>query len=127
MTTTKRYNIIRISSNETRAVEVTDRQDAIILGTLVGDATIGKRQNTNSWRFKVSHCDAQKGLVDWKYKELKSFSQGNQGPKLCQSGQRFPSWDFYLRSGTYFEELYNLFYIQSIPCYSKKSRWGVAI
>ena len=47
-------------------VEVTERQKAVMWGTLLGDASVDFRQRT----FSLGHCTKQKGYLEWKAKEL---------------------------------------------------------
>lgn len=83
----------------------------MILGCLLGDSNIQKRNN--SYRFRVSHTHKQEGYVNWKYDQLKRLSTRNQPPKKTKTvkdGQTYEGREFYLDSHYCYGELFNLFY-----------------
>lgn len=51
-----------------RTLALNDRQYEIIIGSLLGDATLAK--TSSGYCFRVHHGLAQRELVDWKYAEL---------------------------------------------------------
>lgn len=89
-------------------LKLTSIEEAILLGTLLGDGHIQKRGN--SFRSKICHCEKHKQYVDWKYKHLKRLCDNNHEPKTVYDKNNFASYFFYLQSGTYLEPYHTLFY-----------------
>lgn len=56
-------------------MHVTQRQDAIILGTLLGDGCL-ERNGTHA-RLRLEHGISQKSYLLWKYEELKDIVTGS--------------------------------------------------
>lgn len=54
-----------------RRTPLTTRQWAIVVGSLLGDASLPA--TTAGCCFRVHHCLAQRALVEWKYAELSAF------------------------------------------------------
>ena len=56
-------------------MQINSRQDAIILGTLLGDGCL--EQNGRWTRLRLEHGSSQKSYLDWKKKELKNLITGS--------------------------------------------------
>ncbi len=56
-------------------MRLTKRQDAIIIGTLLGDGCL--EQNGKHTRLRLEHGKYQKSYLLWKFKELKSIMTGS--------------------------------------------------
>ena len=81
-----------------------ERQQEIIAGSLLGDGHLVK--TTCGFAFRVNHSVKQKEYVDWKYRELKMFT--NSPPAVYEKER-----SYYFRSVThhYFDELRRKFYL----------------
>ena len=56
-------------------MQITSRQDAIILGTLLGDGCL---ERNGTWtRLRLEHGSSQKSYLEWKNEELKSLITGS--------------------------------------------------
>jgi hypothetical protein len=87
---------------------LTDYEQALIMGTLLGDAHIQKRKG--SYRLKIEHGIDQKAYVFWKHEKLKRFCTTTQPPKTMISKEGYSTVVFYTTSGKWIEEIYHLFY-----------------
>lgn len=87
---------------------LSEDEEAIFLGNLLGDGHIQKRGN--SYRTKIQHSKSQEDYVLWKYEKLKRLCEGNRPPKSVATKQGQSNVLFYLRSGYYLEKYHNLFY-----------------
>lgn len=89
---------------------LTDYEQALIMGTLLGDAHIQKRKG--SYRLKIEHGIDQKAYVFWKHEKLKRFCTTTQPPKtmISKKGLQYSTVVFYTTSGKWIEEIYHLFY-----------------
>lgn len=56
-------------------MQLTQRQDAIIIGTLLGDGCL--ERNGRNVRLRLEHSKDQKSYLVWKFKELKSIVTGS--------------------------------------------------
>jgi hypothetical protein len=56
-------------------MQLTQRQDAIIVGSILGDGCL--ERNGRYARLRLEHSDKQKSYLLWKYKELKSVITGS--------------------------------------------------
>lgn len=68
-----------------RTIPLTGRQYEIVVGSLLGDATLAA--TTSGYCFRVHHGLAQRDLVDWKYAELRQFVR--TPPRVSGSGYYF--------------------------------------
>lgn len=76
-------------------VNLTDRQKSLILGTLLGDASIEKRWANP--RLRIDHAAQQKAYVFWKYDILQNIA--TRQPHILhekdqRSGKTFARWYF---------------------------------
>lgn len=84
---------------------LTVEEDAVIHGTLLGDAHLQKR-GEGSYRLKIDHSIDQKEYVQWKYRQLKRLCETTQGPTTTtQKG-----YEFYTSSGKYLKRYHDLYY-----------------
>ena len=56
-------------------MDITQRQDAIIVGTLLGDGCL--ERNGHNVRLRLEHGESQKSYLLWKFRELKSIITGS--------------------------------------------------
>jgi hypothetical protein len=68
-----------------RAITFGSRQRELIIGSLLGDATLLK--TTSGYCFRVHHGRRQQDLVDWKYAELADFVRS--APRTSGNGYYF--------------------------------------
>lgn len=90
-----------IKARKARNQRFSDRQQSIVVGSLLGDAYLV--QTTRGYAFRVNHSVVQKDYVDWKYKELEMFvNSAPRSSKQC----------YYFRtvSHPYFSQMRSLFY-----------------
>lgn len=87
---------------QARLVELSPRQQEIVIGSLLGDGYLVR--TTRGRAFRVNHGLAQQAYVDWKYSELCLLT--NSPPR------RSSNKCYYFRtvSHDYFNELYKIFY-----------------
>jgi len=91
-----------------RIEKLTADEEALIIGTLLGDAHIQKRGR--SYRLKVEHSMQQSEYVEWKYKKLQRLCNPGTGPKQSQFKGEYPQMHFYTRSGLWLEPYHEMFY-----------------
>jgi len=97
-------------------VEVTPRQEQIFMGTILGDGNLKKRKGGRNSLFRVSHCEADKDYVFWKYQELGSTGLFLHKPKrrLNNNGfgmeRRSYRWELSSRRHIIFSSFEELFY-----------------
>lgn len=87
---------------------LTQLEEAIFLGTLLGDGHIQKRKN--SYRTKIQHCLKQADYVYWKYNQFKRLSHDHTYPKQLKTKDGSGSYYFFLKSGLYLKKYHDLFY-----------------
>lgn len=87
-------------------VKLTKEEEAILLGNLLGDGHIQKRNN--SYRTKIQHCIKQEDYVRWKYIKLKRLCFDYTFPKKTK--QNSINYYFFLKSGLYLKKYHDLFY-----------------
>ena len=90
---------------------LTDEQQFLIVGTLLGDGCIEKRWRNP--RLRIDHAVAQKDYVFWKYGILKGLT--NQAPHELhdrdnRTGEVFARWYFATRALPQLEFYFQLFY-----------------
>lgn len=95
---------------EQRIEKLTENEEALILGTLLGDAHIQKRGR--SYRLKIAHGIDQLEYVEWKYKNLQRLCNPDGKPKQSLIKNQYGVVHFYLRSGLYLEPYHELFYTE---------------
>lgn len=83
MANRKKYNLLR------RSVHLTNRQRAIIIGTLLGDGSLVETFSKNNLRLQIDHCAAQKEYVFWKYEALKPLVLSSPAYKSINKSWRF--------------------------------------
>ena len=90
---------------------LTDEQEYLILGTLLGDGAIEKRWKNP--RLRIDHASAQKEYVFWKYSILENIA--TREPHILyekdkRSGKIFSRWYFSTKAMPELEVYYRLFY-----------------
>lgn len=89
---------------------ITSYEKALIMGSLLGDAHIQKRNG--SYRLKIEHGSKQKSYVLWKHSKLAFFCQTTKEPVERISTKGYGTFQFYTRSGKWLSTIYHLFYKQ---------------
>lgn len=87
---------------------LTDTESGIIFGTLLGDATLVKRNE--SYRLKIDHGIDQLEFVNWKHSKLKRLCTTTQPPRKITDRRGFENVEFYTSSGLYLKPYFHLFY-----------------
>jgi hypothetical protein len=95
--------------------ELTENERALIMGTLLGDAHLQKRDN--SYRLKIEHSIIQKEYVLWKREKLQRLCATTQEPKEVTNRKGNTSVLFYTSSTRLLGEIHALFYKK------EKDRW----
>lgn len=101
-------------------LKLTQEENAIVLGTLLGDGHIQKRKT--SYRAKIQHCQKNKDYVIWKYTKLKNLCLDSTQPKKIISNKNFVHYYFFLKSGLYLKKYHDLFYQQWLWTGPKKQK-----
>lgn len=70
---------------EAQLLEFNSRELELIIGSLLGDATL--LRTPAGYCFRVNHGLRQQSLVDWKYRELRRFVR--TGPRRCGNAYYF--------------------------------------
>jgi hypothetical protein len=98
---------------------LSQQERALIMGTLLGDAHLQRRDN--SYRLKIEHGIQQKSYVEWKYKKLRRLCTTTQSPKVVPEipdiqvkpfQTPFQTVVFYTSSGKWLKEFHDLFYAE---------------
>jgi len=92
-----------IRARNARFRQLTQEQQEIIIGSLLGDGYLVA--TTRGYAFRVNHGIAQQAYVDWKYRILEEFT--NSPPRIYQS-----SYYFRTVSHPFFEKLRHEFYVE---------------
>ena len=95
---------------EERIENLTEDEEALIVGTLLGDAHIQKRGR--SYRLKIEHGIDQSEYVEWKYKKLERLCNPGKKPKKNLNKKGFEQVHFYTRSGLWLERYHEMFYTE---------------
>jgi hypothetical protein len=90
-----------IRARNARKQQMTTRQQEIIIGTLLGDGYLDR--TTRGYALRINHGIEQRAYVDWKYREIESFT--NSPPREYKN-----SYYFRTVSHAYFDELRRQFY-----------------
>ena len=96
-----------------KGMQLTLKQRAFIIGSMLGDATMRVGIKAKNANFKIDHCLEQKDCVFWKYEILKNFVLTS--PKISyrtnDKGMRYKkSWWFRTLRHPLLTEIYNQFY-----------------
>ena len=93
-------------------MRITTRQDAIIIGSLLGDGCLEK--NGKWTRLRLEHGHIQKSYLVWKYKELKSLVTGKiMEVRVFKKAQKlfYYSYRMYTFSNPALDFYRNIFYV----------------
>lgn len=94
-------------------MQLSKRQDAIIIGTLLGDGCLEKHGKHT--RLRLEHGIKQKSYLSWKYLELKSIITGsimNVHAYHKVSKKFYDSFRIYSFSDQVFDKYWNSFYLE---------------
>ena len=91
--------------------KISSRERAIIIGTILGDAHLGKTKN--GVRLEIGHSNHQKLYVFWKYRALRRFA--GAAPHLIKINddryqRTYQQWRFKTRTHEPFARLHDIFY-----------------
>ena len=84
---------------------LTEEQESILIGTLLGDGALRKKAST---LLEINHSSKQKDYVFWLYSKFRDFI--NDSPKLRVNGPNRTSYRFTTRSIKTLNEFYKNFY-----------------
>jgi len=87
---------------------LTSAQDAILIGSLLGDETLRKQDNRKNALLEVNHSYKQKEYVDWKFKNFEEFILTM--PKSRKGKGSRTAYRFTTQSLPIFTEYYYKFY-----------------
>lgn len=93
-----------------RIEKLTENEEALIMGTLLGDAHIQRRGR--SYRLKIAHGIDQSEYVEWKFTNLQRLCNPGVIPVQSLMQNKYGVVHFYLRSGLYLEPYHKLFYTE---------------
>ena len=101
----REFVVETIFGRRAKATSLSSRNMELIVGSLLGDATLLK--TTAGWCFRVHHGHKQHDLVDWKYAELAKFVRS--APKTSGNG-------YYFRTISHptLADIRELFYVDNI-------------
>ena len=97
------------------AINLTDHQRNIIVGTVLGDGSLIETASKNNFCLQIDHCNAQKEYVFWKYEALDLLVPT---PPKYQSKNK--SWRFRTISHPELTEIGKLFYRNRIKVVPKE-------
>ena len=97
------------------AINLTDHQRNIIVGTVLGDGSLIETASKNNLCLQIDHCNAQKEYVFWKYEALDLLVPT---PPKYQSKNK--SWRFRTISHPELTEIGKLFYRNRIKVVPKE-------
>jgi hypothetical protein len=86
---------------------LTETEESVLLGTLLGDGHLQKKGPTSS-RLKIGHSIKQQGYVMWKYNKLKRLCQTVKPPEITDGEN--PEIGFYTSGGKYLDGYHKLLY-----------------
>lgn len=107
---------------KTNISSLLDIEKSILIGSLLGDATLQKR-GVNSFRLRISHGKKQEGYVTWKYQKLQRLCQTTQPPKTRINNKDLTTVEFYTSSGEYLKNYFDLLYKPSTNNSTGEIRW----
>jgi hypothetical protein len=89
-------------------VKLTNDEKAVLIGGLLGDEIIVKRDG--SYRYRVQHSTKQAEYVYWKHRKLINKCTRTQPPKSYPSKEEYEIMEFYTDSGSYLKEIHDFLY-----------------
>jgi len=87
---------------------LTQEQNSIIIGSLLGDGYLRIVPNRKNALFEVNHSYAQKDYVDWKYQKLKNITKSP--PKARSGNAQRIAYRFFTRQHSELTKFYRMFY-----------------
>lgn len=92
-----------------RPTLLSSRQQAVLVGTLLGDGCLAKHGNYH--RLHIKHAVAQRALVDYKYEVFREFiTMAPHSFDQILQGKRYPCVQFATRTNPLFSEWHFQFY-----------------
>jgi recombination protein RecA len=119
-----RYGIETLPRWNRRDIQPTEEQSQVLIGGLLGDASIPQKDKSRQCCFEIKHSVKQKEYLLWKFSLLENFCS-NQ-PKPLASGQ----WRFRTVAHPYFSSMRTSWYPRGrkkVPEIKKLSALGLAI
>lgn len=96
------------NENIKESSKLSEIENALIMGTLLGDAHIQKRGE--SYRLKIAHGIKQQSYLMWKYAKLSRLCSTTQPPTIKTDKKGYQTVEFYTTSGKWLKEIFDLFY-----------------
>jgi hypothetical protein len=87
---------------------LTNDEKAILIGGILGDEIMTRRDG--SYRYRVQHSSKQAEYVYWKHRKLKNICTRTQPPHRYPSKDKYEVIEFYTDSGTYLKEIHDFLY-----------------
>lgn len=94
-------------TKQQQIIELTGREKAILMGTILGDATMQKRGN--SYRLRIAQSIIHHDYTVWLLNELARLCTSSELKSFTNKEDKVTEY-FYLSSGDYLKPLYDLFY-----------------
>jgi hypothetical protein len=91
-------------------IRLSPRQDAIILGNLLGDGHLQLSQYKKSARLRLTHGIAQKDYVNWQYNNLRSLCTTVKEPYETTTKKKYKEFIAYTGYHTGLKPYHDLFY-----------------
>ena len=92
---------------------LTDQQNDILIGSLLGDGRLECRSKSGTARFRVHHADSQRDLLLWKYQNFKQHVRNAPWPNDWldkRFNRKYRSWFFHTVTTDLFEPTWTRFY-----------------
>ncbi len=109
-----RHNYPKINrlANRDKLGEFTELQKQVIIGSLLGDASLQKPKNGVNYHFSISHCLKQREYLEYKRQLLIPYSaEADMYSKLDKRYNHvYTTYRFHTKSHPYLTELEKLFY-----------------
>lgn len=97
-----------------RQQKMSSREEAIIIGTILGDGHLARMKTTT--RLEICHSSLQEKYIRWKYKELQSIV-GAQPRKILihdrRYGKTYRQWRIKTHGCAFLHQLYSRFYLEN--------------
>ena len=100
-----------ITYMDNTAGSLTQLQESLIIGTLLGDGYIRKLKGRRDAFLEINHSFAQKEYVDWKYDVLKNLTISK--PKVRYGKEGRIAYRFYTKQLPELTHIMNMFYIEN--------------
>lgn len=100
------YGITRSYTQLLDRIELTEQEEKIVYGTVLGDGHLESRSKEYNPYLRIEHGSKQREYVHWKYSQLKRLTSG----KGIKNSKAQNSWYFQTKCLLDFKRIDNLFY-----------------